>query len=740
MSGRDTSGGAMRLRPSAAGAGIVCAVLVALAILIATTPVRAVGPDEGWNLSGEIELGGRTVSGDDWHSSKYEEYRELRPGIFGSGSFLLENQEQPWYLRGQGDDVGERDESYRLELGRWGHYRLGFDYAELPHVFSNQVSSFLDDPGPDDVLLRSPLHSESLDFTLRQAGADLHVRPMTELEFDADYRLLEREGSRPWALGFGSPGGRFDNFAAPIDERIHEVNGGARWATETWSIEGGYTGSFFENRYDRVRAQRFDTTSADLVGQISLAPDNAAHTFRLTGATDLPLDFPSRLSASLAYGLRKQDEDFLCHTINPANPAIMGGGAPSDSCPFVTENPIAGTFHLPENSLDGDVRTFLANLVWTARPLQRLNLTARYRLYDYDNESDRLLFPDYVRSDVDNRSTQAFAHFSVPTEHRRHNASLDVALRAHEAVTLHAEPFWEQWERSDDREATRLYEWGGRFAVDARPRPWTQIRAGYEFGVRRHDDYDPFAVVDDLWVYPSVAFPAGPSDDFFPLLRNLDLADRKRQQVDLLGQVTPREDLSFTLTARYGEADYDGTSYGLTEQTSWSLGGETSWQPLEWLGLSTWYTYEEIRYEQQSRQRPPTALDDFSQDWDSFSEDQIHNLGLRLDATVIPDRLDASVGYEIQHARGKNRSDGFAAENYPGLRDVLQTLHATLDFHAREDLTLRLGYQIERFDLTDFRIDDLDPIEPVSPNDLFLNSQIDDYTAHIVALSAIWSF
>jgi hypothetical protein len=56
----------------------------------------------------------------------------------------------------------------------------------------------------------------------------------------------------------------------------------------------------------------------------------------------------------------------------------------------------------------------------------------------------------------------------------------------------------------------------------------------------------------------------------------------------------------------------------------------------------------------------------------------------------------------------------------------------------------------EKFDLTDFKIDDLDPFMPnsnvngsgvVSPSrDVFLGDRIEDYKAHVFALSLIYRF
>jgi hypothetical protein len=105
-------------------------------------PVQADVDVAGARLSGEAEVGGRAITGEDWaSSSKYDEYREQDPGMFGSGSFLLENRTEPYWLRGWLFDVGERDERYELEGGRFGLYQFDLEYSELPHVYSNDARS-----------------------------------------------------------------------------------------------------------------------------------------------------------------------------------------------------------------------------------------------------------------------------------------------------------------------------------------------------------------------------------------------------------------------------------------------------------------------------------------------------------------------------------------------------------------------------------------------------------------------
>ncbi len=764
----------------------ILVVLPWLALLLAL-PVSAAGPpDTGLHLEGEAELGGRTVSGD-FGSAKYGEYRELRPGIFGRGNFLLEDGERRNYLRGWLEDVGERDERYTLEAGRWGYGRLTLDYAELPHLYSNKARSpfvsvgsslLLDDQLQTSIQrlgamgaavqsagLRSALSDapgRSLEFRLRTAGADAVIEPIPGIELYADYGIQDRKGTRPLSLGFGSPGGTFVSFAAPIDEQIHEANAGIRLARETWNLELGYTGSFFENDLTSITVDNplraMDASGNPSRGRLSADPDNSAQNVRLSGAVSLPVDFPLRLTGTVSWGIRQQDEDFLCHTVNTAFLPTP------DTCPIGVSAMLA----LPRSSLDGDVRTFLSNFVVTARPHPRLNLTGRWRLYDYDNHTPELVFPDHVVNDATYADE---TRISVANEFRRQNADLDAAWRLGAGFTLHLGADWEQWSRSHDREVRRLDEYGGEVALDWRASPRLLFRAGYEFGIRRGTDYDTYAHLRET-VLPT-EFDADAVTGQFTELRKYDEADRERDEVALMARFTPHEDWMLSFSGSWKQYDYDQTLYGLTELEQLGLSGDVSWSPLPWLSISTWYAFEDIRREQTSRWRPRgfsppiMVVDDPLNDWFSVSKDQVHAAGLRFDLVLVPDLLDATLGYTLQHARGKTRSygvEGFApfppgsttaadggnAVNYPGLLDVLQSFEASLRYHVTDHLTVQGAYRFERFDLDDFRHDDLDPFEPlsnisgsgvVSPSrDVFLGNRVEDYDAHIFALSVIYHF
>lgn len=736
----------------------------------------AIGTDQGnMVLTGDVEVGGRTIKGD-FQSTKYQEYREQSPGIFGNARLLLEGKEGRYYFEGLATDIAERDQHYEIASGRYGRYRLELEYDEHSHVYStaartlytNQGSGVLTFPDATQSAIQAAVGNAAksaalqsalggatgvpLRFRLQTGRIGFFYRPLADLELDTGYWVQQKEGTRPFGMGFASPGGNFVNVAAPIDERTHEVTGGIQVARDTWSLRLDYTGSFYENDLDTVTIDNplqltdgafAGTTSTPGRGRTDLAPDNSAHTIRLSGAATLPVGFPARFAGTFSYGMRFQNEPFVPHTINANIP---------------TGNPGA-SLALPAGSLDGEVRTLLANLVLTGRPHRDLNLTARYRFYDYNSDIPILVFDGHV---VNDQSLSDEDRENTPMDHRTHNASLDASYRLARPATLKVGYEWERWDRSDHREVIRTDEHTAKAAVDYKPAAWALLRAGYRFGIRRGTDYNTFAhlahtIVDEADF--STAVTTGQST----LLRKFDEADRNRHQADLMAQLSPRDDVTLTFTGGYGLTDYNNPALGLVEDERWSVGTEVGYRPLDWVGLSAWYTFESIQFRQDSRWRPVTAgvaVDNPVNNWSSISRDLVHTAGVGAEVVLIPDRLDASLSYVLEIAKAKTRAagvpgttaapDGGNAVDWPDIRDTLQTFIAALRYHIPKNLTVKAEYRFEHFNLANFKTDGLEPfmansnvnaVGAVSPSlDVFLGDRVDDYAVHVFALSLIYRF
>jgi MtrB/PioB family decaheme-associated outer membrane protein len=541
-----------------------------------------------------------------------------------------------------------------------------------------------------------------------------------------------------------------------VDERTEELTGDLRLGHGPWNLELGYLASYFNNELSQLIADNpvrlTDSSSASSRGRISLAPDNALNSFHATGAYQLPSEFPARITASFAYGVRRQDEDFLPHTINST----------------LASDPL---LVLPSKGLDGKVNTYMGNLLVTARPLPELDLRARYRYYQHDNTSPVLTFPAHV---INDQGLVAENRRNVPNDYTRQQFNLDAGYRIIPGLHLRGGPFWEQWSRSRAREVSKLDEYGAKVALDYRPSSWAVVRADYLYGARDGTEYRPYDYYEAT--LDPAELPDAINEGQLAQLRKYDEANRNRNEIHALAQLIPRNDLDVSFSAGWTQYDYPDSSFGVRDDERWNVGSELSYTPIESLSISLWYDYEHSDLHQRSRWRPvggTTVVDDPANNWDSSSADQIHALGANLDFAIIKDKLDFSLDYTYENGNGATRStaapgcvnsganpaclptpgggaDGGAAVDFPDIEDALQMLDATLSFHQSEHLTLEARYSWQKLHLQDYRVDGLNPYMPdsnvngsgvVSPStDVFLGEQVPDYNAHIIAFTAIYHF
>ncbi len=716
---------------------------------LAETPVGT-----GW-LSGDVELGYRAVTNNNWHSGVFDEYRDYGPGLFGSGNLLLEDVNHLDYMQfGDEQWVGDQDQHYEFGMGRWGSYGLEIDYDAFPHTYSDTAQTLYVRSGQNVFLLPNGVqatlqglagaaqsaalqsalggtHQIDLGFMYRMLEAKAFWNLNEDWQVSGDYSLQHRTGTKPWGMAFGSPGNNFTSFAAPVDDRTQQANAGIAFQQRSWSLSLNYLGSFYNNDVHSLIVDNFlratDSAAAGSSrGQESVAPSNSANGLSLAGGWTLPLAFPTRLTGAFAWQYRRQNDPFLPYTINSALTAAAGP--------------------LPQSRLDGAVNTYLANFVLTSRPLQDLNLKFRYRNYQYSNDSPTIGFPSEVINDrtltVGPPGEEATE--TAPLSYHTQNASFDAAYYIARPLTLNFGYAWERWDRSLQREVLHTDEHTARLSFDYRPTGWALLRAGYEYSGRDGSDYR----VGDTGNLAA--------------LRKFDQANRIRHGFLVMGQVTPLENLDFSVNANFNNDRYDQSAYGLNRAQDWSVGADTAYRPLEWLAFRLGYEYENSYETQRNRYRVPTPPppDDPTADWISPWNARMHNVTAGLQMTLIPNLLDLDVDYAFQRAKDQNRANGTTgsgigsvsgATDWPVDVNTLHELTTALAYHATKSITLKAYWRWERYDITDFRTDALMPFMAgssvnsrtgvISPStDVFLGNQWGDYNAHIFGLSAVYKF
>ena len=701
-------------------------VALALALLAAAGPAAA-ETDLGWGtLSGEAEVGGHVVWGDE-NAAKFKEYRDLVDGISTNIDLLLEKDGSSW-LRSRAENVGYGDQRYWLEGGRYGLFEVDAFYGELPHLLSQSAMTpylrtggnlFELPPGfaiaaPDPALL-APVN-QKLAWREGSLGGRYHAGESTLLR--TSYRIQDKQGRENWGMSFGSPAGSFTSIPAQIDERIHEARAGLDWLLgEKSSISVDYLGSFFQNDFKSVTADNPNVTGGTPgdVGRAAAAPDNWAQSLGLAGGTTVPLGVPNRIAAHFAYGFRYQDEKFLPHTVNPAL--------------------VSPDLDLPADSLEGKVQTLLGNLHASVQPAEDLSAVLAYRIYDFDNLTDRLLFPGNVRNDGTLR--EADPHTSVAGDYRRQDADLDLGWDFAENWQGTVGFGWERWDRDASREVRHLDEYGPSLGLDYRRPGGLQVLAGYDFRTRDGSEYRPLAPIDKI-LGPGEVCPGNILK--FCELRKFDEANRYLHRFDLLGRLAVTEAIELGLTGDLDYSDYHDSSFGLTEAAGYHLGGDLFYELGPRANLIGYYTYEWRRLWKKSRERGVAGdVATEGPDWRSHTSYGYHDVGATLRLAVLPEKLDADVGYLLHYGREKTRASGGSAVNLPSVHDLLQAVEASLAWHASDLLTVRGGYRFEDYDVTKFRDENV-PASLSDGTNLFLGDLVGGYTAHILGISTVLTF
>ncbi len=452
----------------------------------------------GMNVEGSVEAGGRWYLTDEPKNkdrAKFEEYRDMSPGPMLQGLQLKFFTPDLGYTSEiSGKNWGRRDQEFSLNTGRTGLWQLQLDFDQLLHTFSTNGRTL--EHEIERGVWHAPTINSLFDFNGQATSRELRdvsvnwytgrlrftLTPTPDTDLSAQYKIIRKEGDRPFSMSFGtSPSRNFLELLEPIEQTVHEVRLGFTFAREQWQLQFGYTFSLFDNDLKSVTFENpcaqspnpgtsafgCDTTSATdprPFGKSSLPPNNMAHTFSLAGGVNLPLR--TRITGNVTYSLMLQDADFL---------------------PFAFDD-CATCGRLPKDSLNGNVQTLNLNFGVTSRPLPLpLTLSAKYRLYDFHDLSDQFIIPQWVLNDRTAAGDLQGAWQNKRESFSRQNADVAARYQIIRPVATTLGFGWEQWNRGPEREARETDEFFVKAAVDATPFDWLLARLTYMPSFKRGD-------------------------------------------------------------------------------------------------------------------------------------------------------------------------------------------------------------------------------------------------------------
>ncbi|MBI2816559.1 MAG: MtrB/PioB family outer membrane beta-barrel protein [Acidobacteria bacterium] len=303
-----------------------------------------------------------------------------------------------------------RDQTLLATLGQRGVYKLQFRWNQTPHIFSGTTRTLYTQTSPGvwkfngnratldaarvaatGAAFFNAMNSQAgnawgdVQSNIRRNGSGLaswDINPNWNVAF-----LFSREsqiGTRPHGMCFGnSPSCVWAEFPENLDYLTNTLDVTTDFGQKNWQLQLGYSRQTFENNIPNALvgnpfSDNTNSTTVTANGQMSLYPNNQAQNLLLGGALHLG---PLHVMTSLSPGWESQNDPFVPYTTNPFLLNRTGAAAP---------------IPLPVSSLNGERQTLAMNYSFVVNASKSLELAARYRHYDHNNNTEEHVFNPYV--------------------------------------------------------------------------------------------------------------------------------------------------------------------------------------------------------------------------------------------------------------------------------------------------------------------------------------------------------
>jgi len=657
--------------------------------------------EEGW--SGDITPGIGYVSDD---SFKFGEYN----GLNEQGTYLIADanlryrDEDAGYLDLSISDFGLDTRSLSVEGGRQGSYELFLNYDELPHFISDSGSSPYLGIGSDSLTLPPAwvaagstggmtglvpsLQEVDLETKRKQLGAGVTFTIDSPWEYTIKFRHETKQGNKRAAGSF------FFNSAQlvePVDYVTDEIDASISYSADKWQAKFAYFASTFSNSNKSLTWQNAYTplaAGADS-GELALPPDNQFQQFILSAGYQI--SDRSRVSGNIAFGRMEQNEALLA----------------------ATQNVNFGALAVPSNnSVNAEVDTTNAKLIYTSMPTDRLRLSATYSYSDRDNKTPQLVY-DWVTTDTLLATQRTNQPYSFTRNLIKLNADYKYTKSTRFGAGIDLDTNQRTFQEVDKTDENTLW---GRLRV----RNLDNMNLEFKFA---HSQRNASS-------YEAVSATVPPQN---VLMRKYNLADRTRDTVGIYANLTTQSEYNIGLNLDFSTEDYDKSVLGLIDGRTFSIGGDMSTMLSQDTSLILFIGHEQIKSSQAGSQTFSVA------DWFASNDDSFNNIGIGVTHVVIKDRLDIGADYTKSHSSGSiTVSGGGSDPAFPDLRTDLDIFKFYANYRIDEMLSLRVAYWHENYDSSDWSLDGVSS-DTVS-NLLALGELSPSYSNDVVKLSMRYQF
>jgi MtrB/PioB family decaheme-associated outer membrane protein len=675
----------------------------------------------------QFEFGGRlsSVSGD---PARFQRYQDIRDGIlFTDARVAREDPAGAWSVRGGADNVGWRDQRFFGKYERAGRFVVSGFWDEIPQFYSVDTKTPYTGSGGtlvlDDATQRRIQNAQAnlnayvpiapqFELHERREIGDVRFKatPTPQVDVTASFTSQRHVGELPWGASFG-----FNNdveVALPYNSRASDLTLGTEWTNGRQMLRVAYNGSWFDNHDDTLTwdspLRLDDSTSAPGRGRMALWPSNSAQTVSVGGFSKFARR--TQLTGLISFGSWNNDEPLQPFTINATLPQLQ----------------------LPRANTDAQAKIFSTNLNLVSRPTNDWRMSARLRVYDFNNETPHTSIPDFINYDT-----------SVTD-----SATGGPELYAHSRTTFDADATWTGllplalsagYTRNNSSHDFRIFESTGenvlRLTADTVGSQWVTFRAQYEVAGRSGSGLDEALLVQ-----------IGEQ----PAMRHFDVANRSRNRFTGQVDVLPSDVWTLSLSAGFGKDDFDDSYFGMQQSTfrTFSLGADFR-QP-NGFGAGASYNYEHYEGDQRSRQASPGSTppqeNDPNRDWTVNSKERVNYVSIYAWPPRFGRNTEARVSWDYSNAKGKY----FYAivpggpltppNQLPDVFNKLQQLHLDVRHQISNRLAATVSYLYEPFRVFDFAFDQSVVNSIVQPSSLVMGYIYRPYTAHsaVVGLRYFW--
>lgn len=661
--------------------------------------------------SGEIEVGAVHVPTDSFKFGDYSGLDEDKVYVNGNAEARYRGEDAR-YGNLEGSDLGLESRTVGVEGGRQGEFGLALLYDELPHLLEDSAATpFLNTGSSQDFLAlpdnwvpaNSTRNMTALPTSLQDV--DIHTKrktlqggfsylPSQHVELVGKASRITKQGTDAIGGAIGSSFGssRASILRGPVDYETYQVDFSASYTRRRFQSQVGYYGSFFDDQQNALTWMNpfVDASATDSQGRLALPPDNRFNQVYASLGYDILSH--TRASAYLAIGRMTQDENFLPYSTN-AGLAVSA---------------------LPTNSLDGEVDTRLVDVKLSSRPLARLRLSAQYKYNERDNKTDQNSYT-YVVADT---ALSTNARTNLPYGYQQNLWRLEAGYRLPWRTEVSAGFDYDRFERPlQEVDETRDKTAWSKFQF----RPLDRIDAWVKYA---HSDRS----ASNYQTIPAIEPPQNPQ------MRLFYMAERDRDEISGSISLLALDDLNIDITGFYAEDDYTDTSIGLIDVDDMSYTVDLSYTPRDNITAYLFYTYEKI----ESRQRNSAFFS--APVWNQKSRDSFDTVGVGVKVEAIRRKLDLGADYLYSRGRGKidvQGTDG-DSDSFPDVKTRLHGLDVYADYSLRPNMSVKAGYRYEKYDSSNWSLDDVST--NTIPSVLSLGSPSPYYTQNLYSLSLRYQF